>query len=168
MAVAPPNARCSLSDEPIASGEDCFATSGEFLPRSDPLHKHCGKPMRWKHYADWSERPRFARAYVDAWVKANKRNPFWWTVLHDDDAYISVNPQRSIEEASVRLCAVGSDIRVPLTRWTEWLRHPESVTPLQSLELETLRPLLPKLADRFPSAHAVVDAIDPAEKRPRK
>lgn len=163
MKPIPPGTRCALSNQEIKPDGPYFATSGEFLPKSDPLHKFCGKAMHWDAYAQWPERPRFARAYVEAWVNANRRNPFWWQVHLDDDIYISVNPQRGIEETSVRLFAVGSDIRVPLLRWSEWLAAPTKVTPhLQTLEVECLATLLPRLRERYPSAHDVVDAIESA------
>lgn len=168
MTVLPPGATCALSKEPLKSGDDVFITSGEFLPKGDPLHDLCGQPICWKHYAAWEERPRFARAYVAAWINANRKNPFWWQVYLDDRIYVSVNPQRGIEEASVRLQEVGSDIRVPLTKWSQWLDTPEQVTPgLHKLEYELLKKALPDLRDRLPDAHAVVDAIDPNEKKPK-
>lgn len=124
--------------------------------------------MHWSCYAAWPERPRFARHYVQAWIKANRRNPFWWSVWRDDRVYVSINPQRPVEEASVRLMGVGSDIRVPLTRWAEWLRDPEHVTPgLYAIEREALAEVLPTLRRQFPDDHALVHAIDPDEKRPR-
>lgn len=145
-----------------------FRAAGDFLPRGDPLGPLCNKPLHWTCYAAWPERPRFARYYVAAWVQANRRNPFWWAAYNDERVYISVNPERPIEEVSLRLYAVGSDIRVPLARWTAWLADPQRVTPaLQPCELQALGDVLPLLRARFPDDHAVVDAIDPAEKRQR-
>lgn len=94
--------------------------------------------------------------------------PFWWAVYQDEAVYISVNPLRSVEEASLRLYALGNDIRVRLADWVRWLADVRSVTPnLQPCELEALAEVLPRLRQRFPTDHALVDAIDPAEKRPR-
>jgi hypothetical protein len=101
-------------------------------------------------------------------VKANRHNPFWWTVVSDENVFVSVNPERSVEEALIRLCEVGSDIRVPLPRWSAWLAAPLEVTPqLQELEWRCLEGVLPMLRRRFPDDHALVDAIDPNEKRKR-
>lgn len=103
---------------------------------------------------------------MDAWVRANRLNPFWWAVYRDDAVYIAVNPSRPVEEASVRLYSVGSDIRVPMADWRAWLADPVQVIPgIQALELEALALALPTLRARFPSDHALVDAIDPDEKR---
>jgi hypothetical protein len=130
---------------------------------------YCNAPLHWECYARWPERPRFARQYVKAWVDANRRNPFWWRVYLDDAVYVSVNPQPPVDEVSVRLQAVGSDIRVPLRRWKDWLREPMAVTPtMRTLELEALTVALPKLAALFPNDYALIDAINPDEKLPRR
>lgn len=160
--------RCGLCQGPIDPKAETFRASGDFLGRSDPLRAYVGAPLHWDCYDTWHERPRFAREYVAAWAKANRRNPFWWCVHQDERVYISVNPIRSVEEASVRLAEVGSDIRVPLPHWSAWLHAPETVTPhLTALELRALKAVLPALRSRFPSDHALVDAIDPREKAPR-
>lgn len=164
--LLPPGAICPICNEGFERPEDAFMTSGDFLPKSDPLARFCNQPIHWTCYAEWPERPRFARAYVEAWVKANRKNPFWWTVCDDDDVYLSVNPQRAIEEVAVRLYAIGSDIRVPLTQWDAFLEEPTKVVPtLHALEIEVLSPLLATLRERFPDAHSIVDAIDPNEKQ---
>jgi len=164
-----PEVKCALCGRTLESLEDCFRASGDFLPAEDPLTAFCNVPMHWKCYEKWSERPRFAKCYVDAWVKANRKNPFWWTVHRDEHVYVSVNPQRPVEEASVRLCATGSDIRVPLPKWPLWLRDTARVTPgLRAAEKTALKTVLPKLRQRFPDDHAVVHAIDPKEKQRRR
>ncbi|MDD4868214.1 MAG: hypothetical protein PHQ28_14175 [Mycobacterium sp.] len=146
---------------------DFFRASGKFLAPQDPLARYCNVPMHWACYAAWPERPRFAGHYVAAWVAANQKNPFWWKAYEDEQVYVSVNPQPPVEEASVRLCAVGSDIRLPLPQWPTWLAKPECVTPgLCDLEQSTLAAVLPTLRARFPDDHALVHAIDPAEKQP--
>jgi hypothetical protein len=161
-----PNVRCSLCDQPIDPLAPYFRTTGSFLPAEDAASRLCNTPMHWKCYADWPERRRFARAYVRAWAQANRRNPFWWTVQQDEHVLVCVNPQPPVEEASVRLCAVGTDIRVPLGKWAAWLAGPELVTPaLQPLELDVLRAVLPLLRTRFPDDHALVHAIDDTEKQ---
>lgn len=161
-----PQLTCALCGNEIQTLHEAFRASGEFLPSDDPLVRYCNAPMHWTCYEQWTERPRFARHHVLAWQKANRRNPFWWTVYLDDDVYVSVNPERPVEEASVRLFATGGDIRVPLPRWGEWLERPEAVSAaLHSVEEAALRKILPRLKERFPDDHAVVHAIDPAEKR---
>ena len=146
-----------------------FRASGAFLPSVDPLVPYCNAPMHWGCYGRWPHRERFARAFVEAWVKATRLNPFWWVAYHDEHVLISVNPERPVEEAVVRLCAVGSDIRVPLPKWSDWLAHPDRVLPkLQDLEKRELKKLVGLLRERFPDDHAVVHAIDPAEKRPAR
>lgn len=158
---------CALCGQRIDPSSPLFRTSGSFLPPGDPLIPFCNSPLHWSCYAKWPERPRFARRYVEAWVKANRRNPFWWSVYRDEHVYVSVNPSAGIEEASVRLFATGSDIRVRLARWAEWLEHMDAVTPgLHAQERHALVAVLPLLRQRLPDDHAVVDAIDPDEKRP--
>ncbi len=163
-----PDLRCALCKEHLDPLAPHFRATGSFLPPADPLTPYVNAPLHWSCYARWESRERFAQHFVAAWIKANHRNPFWWKVLQTANVYVCVNPERPIEEASVRLTAVGSDIRVPLTRWAEWLAAPERVTPnLQPLELEHLRDVLPMLRTRFPDDYAVVHAIDPQEKQPR-
>lgn len=167
MAIKLPEMRCALCGKPITR-EEPFRATGNFLPPGDPLTKFCNVPLHWSCYAAWPERPRFARHHVEAWVEANRRNPYWWQVHRDDNVYISANPTAPIEEASVRLYAFGSDIRVPLPRWGDWLRNMDQVTPhLTEPERQKLRELLPTLRKRYPDDHALVDAIDPREKAPR-
>ncbi len=162
-----PKVGCGLCGAAVDLLKPFFRTTGVFLPAQDPLIRFCNAPLHWECYARWPERPRFAKRYVEAWAKANRKNPFWWTVCRDERVYVAVNPVKPVEEASVRLCAVGSDIRVPLPRWTEWLATPKQVTPqLQPLEDQELAAVLPELRRRFPDDHAVVDSIDPGEKQP--
>src|SRR5512140_2579961 len=163
-----PEMKCGLCGREIDPLGAFFRAGGEFLPAKDPLRPLSDAPMHWPCYAAWPERPRFAKRFVDGWVAANRKNPFWWTVFRDEAVYVSVNPQPPVEAASVRLCTVGTDIRVPLPRWKAWLANPREVTPdLQELETEVLGAVLPALRSRFPDDHAVIDAIDPAEK-PRR
>jgi len=158
--------KCGLCGGPLDALGDFFRASGDFLPAGDPLVRFCNAPLHWACYAGWQDRPRFAREYVRAWQEANRKNPFWWTVHVDDDVYVSVNPERPVEEVSVRLCAVGSDIRVPLAKWADWLADTDRVTPgLHAIEKEALGPVLPRLQARFPDDYAVVHAIDSNEKR---
>ncbi len=166
MASTIPELRCAICGKPIDPFGPFFRASGSFLDRSDALRRFCNAPLHWDCYQRWPERSRFARRYVEAWVAATRRNPFWWSVHLDERLYVSVNPERPVEEASVRLLAIGSDLRVPLARWSEWLAHPERVSPgLHPLEREALTEALPLLHERFPDDHALVDAIDPDEKR---
>jgi len=76
-----------------------------------------------------------------------------------------VNPQRGVEQASVRLAATGTDIRVPLGRWQEWLADPACLGPLSQLDRVALDALLPDLRKQLPAPHDVVEAIDPHEKQ---
>lgn len=156
---------CALSAQPLKAGERVFSTSGDFLPKKDPLAQYCGQPMCFDAYAEWEHRAAFARAYVEAWISANKKNPFWWDVHIDKNVYISINPQRGIEEASVRLFDVGSDLRIPLAKWTAWLENPEAVSgKLHAIEKESLAKAIPDLSERFPSAYELVDAISSDER----
>lgn len=158
--------KCAICNHNIDPMRSYFRASGEFLPPRDRLLRFCNAPMHWECYCEWPERERFARFYVDAWVDANRKNPFWWSVYRDEDVYVSANPQRPIEEASVRLYSVGSDIRIPLPRWPAWLDDVDHVTPnLSDLEREELAKVLPVLREQLPTDHALVDAIDPGEKR---
>jgi hypothetical protein len=167
MASLAPKLKCALCSGTIdALRGDFFRASGNFLPAKDPLAPFCNVRLHWLCYGKWPERRRFARQYVQAWRDANYKNPFWWSVYQDDGVYVSVNPERPVEEASVRLCATGSDIRVPLTKWAAWLHNVGQVTPgLHAVEKEALRSILPLLLRRFPDDHALVHAINPDEKR---
>jgi hypothetical protein len=165
MALLLVKLRCALCGGPIDALGDFFRASGDFLPAKDPLIPFCNVPLHWSCYARWPERVRFAGLYVQAWVHVNRKNPFWWSVYQDERVYLSVNPERPVEEASVRLCAVGSDIRVPLRKWSAWVADADQVTPgLRLIEKQALAEVLPILRARFPNDHAVVHAINPAEK----
>jgi hypothetical protein len=163
-----PETKCALCGAHIDLKKPFFRATGAFMPAGDALEPYANAALHWACYSEWPERARFARHHVDAWVKANRRNPFWWCVYLDDRIYVSVNPEAPVEEASVRLFVVGSDIRVPLSKWRQWLEDPNSVSPdLQPIERDALRTILPTLRNRFPDDHALVDAIDPQEKRAR-
>ena len=166
MRAAIPELRCGLCSKPLDPASPFFRATGDFLPKHDALQTFANVPLHWECYEAWAERPQFARHYVLAWIKANRKNPFWWSVYQDEHVYVSVNPMRTVEQASVRLLAVGSDIRVPLPRWAAWLASPLEVTQtLSACEHRALTAVLPALRAKFPSDHALVDAIDPDEKR---
>jgi hypothetical protein len=163
-----PEVKCVLCGKPVDPLGPVFRATGDFLPTGDPRDACANVPLHWTCYAEWPQRASFAKHFIDAWVKANRKNPYWWRVHLDERVYISVNPESPVEEASVRLVRVGDDIRVPLGRWRAWLESPAEVTPeLQPLELAELDEVLPLLRARYPDDHAVVHAIDPDEKRPR-
>jgi hypothetical protein len=169
MTAIVPELRCALCDGPIDALGDFFRASGVFLPPGDALTPYCNAPLHWECYAKWPDRERFARQYVRAWVKATRLNPFWWIVHQDERVLITANPERSVEEACIRLSAVGSDIRVPLPQWPKWIAEPERVTQgLHELEKRELKKVLPKLRERFPDDHAVVHAINSDEKTARR
>jgi hypothetical protein len=168
MALGGSNVRCALCGKAVDLNSPLFRATGDFLPPRDPLARFCNVPMHWTCYSAWPERPTFARSYVAAWMGANRANPFWWSVYKDERVYVSVNPERPVEEASVRLSAVGTDIRIPLPRWADWLANPQRVTPaLSALEVAELAVVLRVLRAHYPDDHALVDAIDPDEKRSR-
>jgi hypothetical protein len=168
MTSVVPKLKCALCGDAVDLLDDFFRASGDFLPAKDALVRFCNVPLHWSCYAQWPERVRFAQAYVEAWINANRKNPFWWSVYRDERVYVSVNPERSVEEVSVRLCMVGSDIRVPLTKWSAWVHDAGHVTPeLRPLEREALAAVLPTLRQRFPDDHAVVHAINTEEKHSR-
>lgn len=163
-----PELKCALCGGGIDALGTFFRASGAFLPGDDPLTPYCNTPLHWECYATWPDRERFARAYVNAWAKATRLNPFWWIAHQDEHALVSVNPERAVEEVVVRLFTVGSDIRVPLSKWQDWLAHPDRVVALHDLEKRELKRTLVGLRERFPDDHAVVHAIDSDEKRARR
>lgn len=165
MPTIVPELNCALCGGTIDALGPFFRASGAFLPPTDPLTAYCNTPLHWSCYGEWEHRERFAQQYVKAWVKATRMNPFWWIAYQDERLLITVNPVPPVEEACVRLTAVGSDIRVPLPQWPRWLARPESITPnLQDLEKRELKKVMASLRERFPDDHAVVHAIDPGEK----
>jgi len=170
MPQAVPELKCALCRRPIDALGEFFRVSGDFLSKKDPLAPYCNAAFHWPCYSEWPERIRFAGLYVQAWIVANRKNPFWWSVHQDEHVYVSVNPMPPIEEASVRLMQVGTDVRVPLTKWSEWLAGTDRVTPnLQPLEKAALTVVMSTLRKRFPDDHALVDAIEPKEKEgPRR
>ena len=161
-----PVLKCALCRGPIDALSAFFRANGDFLSKRDPLVQFCNAVFHWTCYGQWPERHRFASAYVRAWIDANRKNPFWWSVYRDEHVYVSVNPLPPVEEASVRLMQVGTDIRVPLAQWSAWLAEVDRVTPnLQRLEKESLMAVLPYLQEKFPDDHSVVHAIESGEKQ---
>lgn len=153
--------------EPIDTRRRYFVTSGEFVPAGHPLRRFCEQPFHWECYAGWPQRAEFARFYVSAWVNATRRNPFWGTAHLDERVHISANPEPAIAEVSVRLAAIGGDIRVPLAAWERWLAEPGCIGPaLEALERDELMAILPTLRELLPTSERLVAAIDWGETGP--
>ena len=62
MALVYDGIPCAICEEPIDIEKPFFATSGMFIPLTDPLSLFCDAPMHWECYASWPERPSFARS----------------------------------------------------------------------------------------------------------
>ena len=151
---------CPICGETL-DGPPVFATSGVFLPDGDPLQDCCDAGMHWDCYAAWPHRPRFARAWVEACIAAERLNPYWGRAYLDEAAFVTVNPQPPVEQAAVRLFATGSDLRVPLGDWERWLAGDwEEDEELHPVERAALEDVVPALALFLPTAGEVVAAVN--------
>jgi hypothetical protein len=160
MALIFPDSTCAICHEPLRTGR-IFATSGVFFSAGDPLFEFCDAGMHWSCYAKWPHRLPFAKAYVDMWVQIEKQNPHWGRAYLDDLVFVTVGTVT--EEVAVRLYQTGSDLRVPLNGWEKWLVKPNQ--ELDPVERESLEQVLPRLRAAFPSAEALVEAVDWASKK---
>lgn len=145
MALIHEGSRCALCRERLGD-EPIFATSGVFLPPSDPASSMCDAPIHWRCYAQWSERERFAKALYAA--GSPRGNRYWGTAYEDDDVRVTVNPLRPTAAAHVDLAAPSSLRRIRLDDWNAWMAgEPDGAHPLDVAALVAVWPRLRALGD---------------------
>lgn len=88
MALVSKKTICPLCQELIS--KPIFATSGIFIPPTNPLWRYCDAAMHWACYATWEHRERFAREYVQMWIENEKDNPNWARVFLDRFSFITL------------------------------------------------------------------------------
>ncbi len=158
MALIYPGATCPLCDEPIDTQGSFFATSA-FLEPDHPLWRFSDAAMHWECYERWPHRSEFASAHFLSSVESATRNPYWGVALTSDAVYISLNPDPSVNMASVGLRASGTTLQEPLDQWARWV----AASPAEDLDELTrgaLLEVLPTLRRLLPDRDALVSAVD--------
>lgn len=160
MALITAESTCAICQERFEPDEPLFATWGVF-PVPHGLYRFCDAPMHWNCYAEWPHRLVFAAAYVQMWLESERNNPYWSKVWLDDNVFVTVNPDESIAEVDVRLCATGSSMRVDLADWETWLAGQRQCPAGEhSIETAALAAALPALQRHLPTAQAILSKID--------
>jgi hypothetical protein len=128
----------------MRADERLFSTWGVFFPAEDPLFRCCDGYLHWDCYAAWPERARFARAYFDMW--ARMPNPFWGTVLADDDVLLTVNPSPLVASLWLVLVATGTRRSVSFGDWPRFVTEGPGTFP-HAIEREAFEAVQPRLRD---------------------
>ena len=159
MALITKGSRCAICDRLLGDGP-YLATSGVAFPVGDPLWSFCDAPLHWDCYEHWPHRSRFARQFVTNAIEFEPQNGYWGRALVTDLVYLAVRKNEP-GEANVWLFETGTQIRVPLSKWSAWLWD-LSLTgkDLHSLEIASLVKVLPELRRRFPNPEAVLAVVD--------
>jgi hypothetical protein len=156
MALFFEGAICPICHEAIV--KPIFATSGVFLPRTDPLWAYCDACMHWPCYATWQHRERFAQAYVRMQIENEKTNQYWTRVFLDEFSFISINPDLQMRLAHVYLFRTGSRIDVPLPEWRTWMRRNQTPPTHHPLEAAAWLEALPSIRNALPIEQALYRA----------
>jgi hypothetical protein len=158
----PGKSECPICHKVLTDEDEVFGTWGVFSV--DPaLFPNCDAVIHWSCYADWPRRPEFARAYFNFWVKDEPHNQYWAKAFLDDQVFVTVNPfLGAAGEAELVFAATGSRIRVRIDEWERWLDNPETSEGerLHPLEIAELYRVAAALKSTFPTADAVMDALD--------
>lgn len=150
-----------LDDCPLC-GDVIEEDSPVFVPRPffiGPEFWHLAKvPIHWDCFARWDQRPEFARRYFQANVEGAEHNQFWGVAHRDEHSFVSVNPSQYVQEVQVILAETGSDFRVNLADWQDWLEGEWFESCQHEIEREALARVIPFFREKFPTAEAVVEA----------
>jgi hypothetical protein len=165
MALFRDGVACPLCGEPMQSSQKLFGTWGIWLPREDPLVRFCDACMHWDCYADWPERARFARSYIDFLVEDEKSNSLWSRAYLDENVFVKVNPHAPFELVWIHLYDTGSRYDVSLNDWESWLSQ-ETTDVGHSIEAQSLAVIKEILKKRIPTREQLLQAIDLDQKRP--
>ena len=149
---------CPICGELI--NDPIFATSGVFLPPTDPLWTYCDTCIHWVCYATWEHRERFAQAYVQMWIENEETNPNWARVFLDEYSFIEINPEPPVVAAHVHLFRTGSRIDIPLSEWEYWMRHERTSLFCHPLEATAWSEALPSIREALPTEQSLHQAAD--------
>ena len=158
MALIYEGSRCALCDQPIDASGDFFSTSGVFFESGHRLFRYCDAPMHWDCYGPWADRREFARAYVRAKMCSEEVNVHWARVFENEHCFVQINPDRAVAEASVCLFETGSEIRIELSDWKQWLGS--DLSDYHPCERSALAYVKGQLAERFLGEKSLIDQID--------
>jgi hypothetical protein len=150
---------CAICEQPIEEGS-FFESWGVFFPMEDPLYPFCNASIHWDCYEKWPHRARFARKYIDMFVEAILRIPFWSQVDLTTGYFLEVNPQPWFSAVDLMLYETGSQIRIKLSDWDTWISDETAVLEgRHPCEQKALKKVLPELQRRFPTAESILNAI---------
>jgi hypothetical protein len=152
---------CRLRECPLC--RDVIEEDGAvFVPRpffiGDEFWQYAKVPIHWDCFAHWEKRPEFAGRYFEANAAGAEHNQFWGVAHRDEQSFVSVNPSQYVQEVQVMLAETGSDFRVNLADWQDWLEGEWFEACRHQLEREALAGLIPAFREKFPTAEAVVEA----------
>lgn len=148
--------KCPLCDDVIDEGDRVFYARPFSLDAD--LYRFVETPMHWDCYARWEQRPRFARQYFNANVDSIRHNQFWEVVRCDEEILVTVNPSEYVREASVVLAETGSDFRIYLDDWADWLEGEWFEACSHECEREALGAIIPSLREQFPTGEVLINA----------
>ncbi len=168
MAIIHQGSKCAICAGPLNRAEGFFATSGVFFPKGDPLWRYCDAPMHWRCYGAWGERKRFANGYFQSWVEQEATSLYWWKAYLDEALFVSVNPDPSVAEIHLHLATWGTRDFIKLKDWAAWLANDTAMKDARHEGIPNeWKFLLPILKEKFPTADAVIAAVDWTLKRRR-
>lgn len=148
---------CPLCGMEMTPEDRLFATSHFLEPESD-LWQFSDAVMHWDCYADWEHRPRFARMYFEARKAWNGPNPYWGVAYSDERVFVRVNPDKLVGEVDLSIAETGSEIRIPLDDWEDWLDGEWLGGCNHAVEQDALAVVIPLLRTKLPTAEAVVSS----------
>ncbi len=149
--------QCPLCGVRMTQTDALFGTS-DFACADAEVSRFADSVMHCDCYANWEHRARFARASFDALKRSSAGNRFWGIALADEQVLVKVNPDRLVSVAQVALAATGSEFRVALADWQDWLGRDWREDCHHEFERESLEAVIPVLLASFPDAAALVAA----------
>jgi len=146
---------CPLCREVIEDGSPVFVMRPFYIAE---YWQYAKVPIHWDCFARWEKRPDFARRYFEANVGGAENNQFWGVAHRDELSFVSVNPSQYVQEVQVMLAETGSDFRVKLADWQDWLEGEWFEACRHEVEREALGRMIPLFREKFSTAEAAVKA----------
>jgi hypothetical protein len=162
MALFFDDMECMLCGKPMHSEDRLFGTTA-FLDADDDLWQFSDAVLHWDCYAKWEHRPRFARKYFDDKGGWGQNNPYWGTAYEDDEVRITINPDPLVAQVDVMLAATGSQTRIPVRDWEDWLGGEWFDKCDHEVERDALASVMPLLRSRFSTVQDLLSAAGMTE-----
>jgi hypothetical protein len=120
------------------------------------MHRDC--------YEAWAEQSRFARAWIDFWVRYETGCRVTCKAYLDEFVFISLN-RHNPNDITLGFFASGGEYKTSLDGWAAFLAEPEpTLGELTPFERETIVKALPALRKHCPTAESLLNAVDRAGK----